>query len=87
MQGAEYSADISAVKLTDSLGSNLPLVNLKWVHVSQVDQEAQTQTIEIPLYLNKQRTNLITAVDIPTQGIPQYIWYQRGVAFFSWNQD
>jgi len=75
MQGAEYSSEDRAIKLTDSLGSNLPLVNLRWVHVSQVDAEASSLNIEIPVYLNKQRTNLITSVQIPTQGIPEYVWY------------
>lgn len=87
MQGAEYSQQDQAIKLTESLGSKLPLVNLKWVHVDQLDHEARAQQIKIPVYLNKQRTNLITAVSIPTQGIPQYVWYQRGVAFFSWSSE
>jgi hypothetical protein len=34
MQGAEYSSEERSIKLTDSLGSNLPLVNLRWVHIS-----------------------------------------------------
>lgn len=87
MQGAEYSSADASIRLTESLGGNLPLVNLKWVHVSQVNQEEVDQQIQIPVYLNKQRTNLITAVKIPTQGIPNYIWYQRGVAFFSWTDE
>lgn len=87
MQGAEYSQEDQAIKLTESLGGNLPKVNLKWVHVSQIDQEAISQQIEIPVYLNKQRTDLIAAVKIPTQGIPQYVWYQRGVAFFTWTAE
>ena len=62
-------------------------MNLKWVHVSQIDQAVRDQMIQIPVYLNKQRTNLITSVMVPTQGIPGHIWYQRGVAFFSWAQD
>jgi len=37
MQGAEYSAADQSIKLTESLGSSLPLVNLKWVHKSQVN--------------------------------------------------
>lgn len=53
MQGAEYSAEAESVKLTEALGCLLPKVNLKWVHVSQLDEEAQAQTIEIPVYLNK----------------------------------
>lgn len=87
MQGAEYSAQDQSIKLTESLGSSLPLVNLKWVHKSAVDPEAQEQLIQIPVYLNKQRTNLITSVMIPTQGIPSFVWYQRGVAFFSWSTE
>lgn len=87
MQGAEYSATDKAIKLTESLGGNLPLVNLRWVHVTQINEEERAQKIEIPVYLNKQRTNLITAVNIPTQGIRNEIWYQRGVAFFSWTSE
>ena len=40
MQGAEYSAEERSIKLTESLGSGLPLVNLKWVHRSTVDAAA-----------------------------------------------
>ena len=36
MQGAEYSMTDESIKLTDSLGSNLPLVNVKWIHTSTV---------------------------------------------------
>ena len=36
MQGAEYSVAEKSIRLTEALGSNLPLVNLKWVHKSQV---------------------------------------------------
>ena len=42
MQGAEYSQEDQAIKLTESLGGNLPLVNLKWVHKSQIDEEQQS---------------------------------------------
>jgi hypothetical protein len=43
--------------------------------------------IQIPVYLNKQRTNLLFSVKIPTFGIPAYVWYQRGVALFAWNKE
>jgi len=87
MQGAEYSTADESIKLTESLGSTLPLVNLKWVHKSQIESDADDHLIQIPVYLNKQRTNLITSVKIQTQGIPSYVWYQRGVAFFSWSAE
>jgi hypothetical protein len=85
MQGADYSTDESRIKMTESLQSKLPNVNFKWVVADEIDQEIPT--IEIPVYLNTQRTNLITSVKIPTNGIPSYIWYQRGVALFAWNQE
>jgi len=53
MQGAEYSIADASIRLTESLGSNLPIVNLKWVHKSQVVEEAEGESIEIPVYLNK----------------------------------
>ena len=43
--------------------------------------------IQIPVYLNKQRTNLLTSVSIPTYGIPGYVWYQRGAALFAWGNE
>ena len=85
MQGADYSTDESRIKMTESLQSKLPSVNFKWVVAEDIDQDIQT--IEIPVYLNTQRTNLITSVKIPTSGIPSYVWYQRGVALFAWNQE
>ena len=60
----------------------MPNVNFKWVHKSEI--ETEIETIEIPVYLNTQRTNLITSVNIPTHGVPKYVWYQRGVALFEW---
>ena len=85
IQGAEYSSEEQRIRLTESLQSTLPNVNFKWVHKSEID--AEIATIEIPVYLNTQRTNLITSVQIPTSGIPSYVWYQRGVALFAWNQE
>lgn len=89
IEGAEYSQEEKRIVLTESLSSKLPKCNLKWIHK---DQEASERIegmeyIQIPVYLNKQRTNLLTSVSIPTYGIKQYIWYQRGVAIFAWNSE
>jgi len=87
MQGAEYSIKEERVKLTEQIQSTLPHVNFKWAHVDQIKKEHQEQTIQIPVYLNKQRTNLLSSVNIPTYGVPSYVWYQRGVALFAWNNE
>jgi hypothetical protein len=81
-------------KLTEKLQSNLPNVNFKWVHKKQREEELaaqgmteeQLQQIAIPVYLNTMRRVLITQVKISTNGIPNYVWYQRGVALFAWSQ-
>ena len=87
MQGAAYSKDDKRIKLTESLGSVLPAVNFKWVHKKDMKETSEDETIQIPVYLNKQRRAMLTAVNIPTHGIPKYVWYQRGVALFAWNSE
>ena len=87
MQGAAYSKDEKRIKLTESLGSVLPSVNFKWVHKKDMKETSEEETIQIPVYLNKQRRAMLTAVNIPTHGIPKYVWYQRGVALFAWNSE
>jgi Dynein heavy chain C-terminal domain len=93
MQGAEYRTDEERFALTEKLQANLPNVNFKWVHKKQRQEElekqgiaeGQLQQISIPVYLNTMRRALITPVKIDTHGIPQYVWYQRGVALFAWS--
>ena len=92
MQGAEYNYQEERVKLTEEISSAMPNVNFKWVNKEQVRLEQErsgelnaSDTIQIPVYLNKQRTNMITSVNVYTYGMPSYVWYQRGVALFAWN--
>lgn len=87
MQGAEYSKEDGRVKLTEKISTDLPSVNFKWMHVDQIKSQEPQEMIQIPVYLNKQRTNLLTSVSIPTYGIPAYVWYQRGAALFAWGNE
>jgi len=90
IEGASYSKDDMRIKLSESLSSYLPRANLKWINKhrqAEEDQESHTEFIQIPVYLNKQRTTLLFSVKIPTFGIPAFVWYQRGVALFAWNKE
>ena len=69
------------------MSSFLPKVNLKWVNKARNEEIENMEYIQIPVYLNKQRTTLLFSVKIPTFGIPAYVWYQRGVALFGWNKE
>jgi hypothetical protein len=94
IEGASYSKEDMRIKLSESLSSFLPRANLKWINKhkqSSEDEDAQDnpsiEYIQIPVYLNKQRTTLLFSVKVPTVGIPAYVWYQRGVALFAWNKE
>jgi len=88
IEGASYSRDEQRIKLSESLSSFLPKANLKWINKNkQEDGESDQEYIQIPVYLNKQRTTLLFSVKVPTFGIPAYVWYQRGVALFAWNKE
>jgi len=74
--------------LSESLSSFLPKANLKWINKNKQEEgESDQEYIQIPVYLNKQRTTLLFSVKVPTFGIPAYVWYQRGVALFAWNKE
>ena len=79
------------MKLSESLSSYLPRTNLKWVNKNKLSEEDQPgpneEFIQIPVYLNRQRSTLLFSVKVPTFGIPAYVWYQRGVAIFAWNKE
>jgi dynein heavy chain 1, cytosolic len=90
IEGASYDKDEQRIKLSESLQSYLPRANLKWINKTKKKDEGgedAQECIQIPVYLNKQRTTLLFSVKIPTFGIPAYVWYQRGVALFAWNKD
>jgi hypothetical protein len=68
----------------------LPRANFKWVNKNKKGEDGvddSTEYIQIPVYLNSQRTTLLFSLKIPTFGIPAYVWYQRGVALFAWNKE
>lgn len=91
MESAAYSEKEDRVQLTEKISSQMPDVNFKWVNKAlekEKDPIESTETndlIQIPVYLNTQRTNLITSVKIATYGMAPYVWYQRGVALFAWS--
>lgn len=89
IEGASYARDEQRIKLSEALSSFLPRANLKWVNRAKgaADEEQPGESIQIPVYLNKQRTTLLFSVKVPTFGIPAYVWYQRGVALFAWNKE
>ena len=68
---------------------SFPLKNLKfsWVKNNSVDKkQLKENQILIPLYLNAQRTTLLTSIkfDIVDSKLSETILYQRGIALIAW---
>lgn len=87
MQGAEYDREGDRFKMTEKISTELPSVNFKWVHKDQAAKDVKGDEIEIPVYLNKTRANLLASVKIPSYGVPEYTWYQRGTSLFAWSNE
>jgi len=87
IESAEYDAADARVKLTGALATPLPTTNLRWVRVAAQGGDAggaaPGELVELPVYLNRARKQLLCSVSMPTYGLPPHTWYQRGVALFA----
>lgn len=83
IESAEFDANDKRIKMTSKLSSPLPTVLLKWVR--KTEQDSGVEQVELPLYLNRLRKQLLCSIKIETQGISAQSWYQRGVALFAGN--
>ena len=95
VESAEYDRKDASLKLTNRLSATLPTINLRWVHKDASRHRAQPTAsggagadqppdfVELPVYLNRSRKHLLCSVRMPTFGIKQHTWYQRGVALFA----
>ena len=87
MESADFDTRDRTIKLTSQLSAALPTINLRWVRKDAGKggnpEGAEPDFVELPLYLNRSRKNLVTSVKLPTYGLRQFTWYQRGVALFA----
>jgi len=90
IESAEFDQVERRIKLSSKLASALPTIILRWVCTDSADAKGQPteegsggEQVSLPLYLTRSRKNLVCAVKMPTYGVPQHIWYERGVALFA----
>jgi len=72
--------------MSGKLASPLPTIALKWVERSKQSDNSVDQ-VDLPVYLNNARKQLLCAVKVATFGVPAHTWYQRGVALFAAGQN
>lgn len=95
IESAEFDPVERRIRLSSKVSSALPTINLQWVRTDSSSArrppaaegsggEGQAaDLVSLPLYLTRSRKNLVCAVRMPTYGVPQHTWYQRGVALFA----
>ena len=86
-ESAAYDAESRGLRLSSELSSSLPTIILRWVRTESssrgADGQAPSELVSLPLYLTRERKNLVCSVKMPTYGVPAHTWYQRGVALFA----
>lgn len=80
IESAEFDQSDKRIKMSSKLSTSLPTVLLKWVRRTN---EQNDEVVDLPLYLNRSRRQLLCSVQVPTYGVPAHSWYQRGVALFA----
>ena len=87
LQGAECSRNV--LSLSNIITTDLPNTCLTWKHVGGVvgntgEMSPNTDLVQLPVYLNQTRVELLFTVDMKTSGeVPSRSFYERGVAFLS----
>jgi len=87
LQGAECSRNM--LSLSNIITTDLPNTCLTWKHFGGVigstgDASSGTDFVQLPVYLNQTRVELLFTVDMKTTGeVPSRSFYERGVAFLS----
>lgn len=81
IESAAFDSQEKRIKMAERLSSPLPTVLLKWVRKTNAAEQAEH--VDLPVYLNRSRKQLLCSVAVPTYGVPAHSWYQRGVALFA----
>ncbi len=85
LEGAQWDKAAKCIVVGDNLSYPLPSIMIKWVHKSQIEKGAK-EALQVPVYLNTARNKLLFSIKLASGELPQYLWYQRGLAFVAWNK-
>ncbi len=70
-----------ALSLSQEMFTSPPTTVLRWCNSTEGSKYKESERVELPIYLNSMRANLIIMVDLRAPpGVPQSVFYERGVA-------
>jgi len=85
LEGASWDTDAGYLDIakSDVIATTLPKTSFRWTRAKQ----DLTNNIEVPMYLNRQRTSLLFTVQLPVNpAIGASVWSQRAVALIAWSR-
>ena len=89
IESAEFDREERRIRLSSKLASSLPTIILTWAKTEpqaagdDAPASRSKDVVELPLYLTRNRKNLVCAVKLPSYGVAAHAWYQSGVALFA----
>ncbi|PHJ17985.1 dynein heavy chain [Cystoisospora suis] len=88
IEGAAWDPDMKCLSLTESLTASLPPVAMRWWHKDEGPKVTfpDKTPLDIPLFLNHARTELVTFCKLPfPRNVQSDVWVQRGTSLFLWS--
>jgi len=85
LEGASWDADAGCLDIgkSDVISTVLPKSSFRWTRTKQ----DSSNLIEVPMYLNRQRTSLLFTVQLPVNtDVATSVWSQRAVALIAWSR-
>ena len=88
MEGAGWDAETECLSVSNVISSPLPLVTVTWMCLKDLPSAKDGEVmIELPVYLNHTRSQLLFTVKLPaSESIPVVVWQQRGACLVAWTQ-
>jgi hypothetical protein len=83
VESAKYDAEDKRIKMSQELSSTLPVMILHWDEKAKLGEVANQ--VALPVYLNASRRQLLCSCYVDNFGVPEHVWYQRGVALFGFS--
>lgn len=80
MEGGTYDPEDLTVHLSQEISTPLQPLTLKWRQAKEGKGIVQEDEIQLPVYLNKTRKNLVFSIRVRMGGSSRFTLYQKGLA-------
>ena len=75
-----------SITASNKISNSLPMLRFKWNKFNKDDSTPQNM-IKTPVYLNKERRQLVFSIHLQMSGLNETVLYQKGLALVAWAND